>query len=199
MRIVIILLVAIILIIPTYFYVDESVARWVIENRDSFIYTLSGYLSEAAKSHYYLIISALLWLYFKYKKKIPLYASRAGFFFLSIALSGVATNILKGIFGKARPRVLESEEFFGFTWFALKSSYHSFPSGHTTTAFAIFMSLTLMFPKYWWLFLSYAITMAFARVGYYAHYVSDTIGGAAIGIVVTLLIYNKYCTKKINL
>ena len=195
MKIGMILIVAIAFIIPTYLYVDESVARWAIENRGSFIYTLSGQLSEAGKSTFFLIFSALLWAYFKFAKKIQLYAARAGFFFLSVALTGIAANIIKVIFGKARPRVLESDGFFGFTWFNLDSSFQSFPSGHTTTAFAIFTALTLMFPKYWWIFLSYAIMMALARIGYYAHYVSDTIAGAAVGITVTILIYNKYCTK----
>lgn len=213
MKIVYILVVAIVLIVPTYFFIDESVARYIMSNKYATpilvdidgvefsipkyatFYRVSGYLSEAAVSTYFLVVSALLWGYFKFRRKIELYAIRAAFFFLSVALSGIVTNILKFIFGKARPRVLESDSFFGFTWFNFESSYHSFPSGHTTTAFAIFMSLTLMFPKYWWIFLSYAVTMALARVGFYAHYPSDTIAGAAIGMSVTLLLYRYWKSK----
>jgi membrane-associated phospholipid phosphatase len=131
-------------------------------------------------------------LYFKYINKIALYSSRVGFFFLSIVVSGIVTNIIKVVLGKARPKILEYDDFYGLTWFNLDHAYQSFPSGHTTTAFAIFASLSIMFPKYIWVFLFYALAIAFARIGFFAHYPSDVMAGAIVGIGATLILQKKY-------
>ena len=54
------------------------------------------------------------------------------FLFIGIIISGLITQILKHFFGRARPNQ-SSENIFNF--FNLDSSFHSFPSGHTSTIF----------------------------------------------------------------
>lgn len=67
---------------------------------------------------------------------------------------------------------------------------YSFPSGHTTSAFAIFCLLTIMVQdKHWALpFLLLACLVGYSRVYLLQHFVADTFAGSLIGTFITLLI-----------
>ncbi|MFZ5551518.1 MAG: phosphatase PAP2 family protein [Bacteroidota bacterium] len=60
----------------------------------------------------------------------------------------------------------------------------SFPSGHTSTAFATATSLTLTFPKWYVAVPAYlwAGTVAYSRMHLGVHYPSDLLGGIVIGV-----------------
>lgn len=180
------------LIVLSYFFLDVNIARWAIAHDGTNVYHLSIFISHFGESTYPLIIAALLWLFWKFRKKNEALAARAGFFFLSIVITGVSANIVKGIFGKARPILLKNDDEFGFKWFVLPNDYdhHSFPSGHTTTAFTIATALSLMFPKWWPAFYAYAITIGFARIGSWYHYPSDVLAGALYGTILTLVLFH---------
>jgi membrane-associated phospholipid phosphatase len=64
-----------------------------------------------------------------------------------------------------------------------KETGHSFPSGHTTSAFCTATSLSLMYPKWYVIVPSYAwaSTVAYSRMHLGAHYPSDVFVGAIIG------------------
>jgi membrane-associated phospholipid phosphatase len=188
------LLIGIPLIVLCHFYIDIPVARWAIAH-DALLYDTFKMLSNGADATYWLVGSGLLWLVWKFYKKNALRASQAAFLFLSVAFSGIGVNILKVIFGKARPKLLYDENFFGFTWFADTYNYFSFPSGHTTTAFAVATALSLMLPRYGIFFYMYAVLMALSRVLSWWHYPSDVIAGLLLGTIVTLILYN---SKKIS-
>ncbi|MEA3521550.1 MAG: phosphatase PAP2 family protein, partial [Campylobacterota bacterium] len=181
---------SIIFIILSYFYIDESVAHFAFAN-DATLSPIFAALSHGADSTYWLIGSAVLWLIWKYYKKNEERAKMVGFMFIAIVTTGLSVNLLKMFFGKARPILLKKEEIFGFDWFVLPSAYdyHSFPSGHTTTAFTIATVLTLIFPRYWPAFYGYAIVMALSRVLNWNHYVSDVLAGALFGTIATLLLF----------
>jgi len=180
------------LITLSYLYLDLPVGRWAIAHDDTIYYELGEWFSLLGEATYPLVIAALLWLFWKFKTKNEAFASRASFLFLSIIITGVTANIVKAIFGKARPILLKNEEEFGFSWFVLPNDYnhHSFPSGHTTMAFTVATALALMFPKWWPAFYAYAITVAFARIGAWDHYPSDVLAGALYGTVLTLALFH---------
>lgn len=72
--------------------------------------------------------------------------------------------------------------------------HNSFPSGHTTGAFAIFMFLAL-FSKNKWLGLAcsiLAVLSSFSRVYLSQHFVEDTLAGSLIGIFVSLIVFSIY-------
>lgn len=68
---------------------------------------------------------------------------------------------------------------------------NSFPSGHSTTAFAIFAMLsffaTAAREKVMWFFI--ALTVAFTRIYLLQHFLIDTMAGAVIGTSISYLIY----------
>lgn len=76
--------------------------------------------------------------------------------------------------------------------------WHSFPSGHTITAFAIATILCLYFAKcksqYIWLLL--AIIAGLSRVYLSQHYLLDVFVGSFIGIAIGLLSMALFCRPK---
>ena len=74
----------------------------------------------------------------------------------------------------------------------------SFPSGHTSTAFATATSVSLCYPK-WFIIVpayAYAGTVGYSRMRLGAHYPSDVISGAIIGSGCAYLTH--IVNKKIN-
>ncbi len=114
-------------------------------------------------------------------------AGYAFFFFWAVAGSGILANLLKILFGRARPKLLDEQQVYGFLPPGLEGDLHSFPSGHATTVFAVAAALSLLLPGARRWLLALAVVIAASRVVVNAHYFSDVAGGAATGLIFTLL------------
>lgn len=68
---------------------------------------------------------------------------------------------------------------------------HTFPSGHSASAFGIFMLLALIIKNKYWqmLFFFLALTIAFSRVYLSQHFLSDIYFGSLISVIITLVIF----------
>ena len=105
----------------------------------------------------------------------------------SILLSTILTTGIKFIVQRERPYDSYPELIYK------KSSggSYSFPSGHTSIAFAAATSLSLSFPRWYVIIPSYAWAGAvgYSRMYLGVHYPSDVIGGIITGIGISLLSY----------
>ncbi|MBE7220040.1 MAG: phosphatase PAP2 family protein, partial [Caulobacteraceae bacterium] len=115
-------------------------------------------------------------------------AERAFFIFVSVGLSGIAVQILKHTIGRARPGLLDRFGAFHFDLFSIKASLASFPSGHSTSIFALAVAIGLIAPRLRGPMLGLAVAVAVARVVLAAHYASDIVAGATLGVVTTILV-----------
>ncbi|MGZ4908554.1 MAG: phosphatase PAP2 family protein [Halobacteriota archaeon] len=93
-------------------------------------------------------------------------------------VTNVVTLGLKYIVARPRPNDL------GIT----PESEPSFPSGHTSNAFSFATTLSYYHRKVAPLLFAWALLVAFSRVFLGFHYLTDLLGGAAVGIVVSLII-----------
>ena len=115
--------------------------------------------------------------------------------FLSVLSSGIFTQLLKHIIGRPRPNVLDLKSDYDLNFFTTDSHFHSFPSGHTSTIFAVALVLSLMIPRLKYLFFLVAAIVALSRVIVGAHFFTDIVGGIAlafIGFKFSKLILNKF-------
>ncbi len=111
----------------------------------------------------------------------------------STVLAGVVASILKVTVHRARPFIppfsadgLSLGSNRGTTIF--DNGMQSFPSGHTATAFALAMALSVMYPQGKRFFFFLAILVGLQRVATQNHFPSDVVVGAMIGIVSTHVI-----------
>jgi membrane-associated phospholipid phosphatase len=65
---------------------------------------------------------------------------------------------------------------------------HSFPSGHTATAFAGATALSFFFPRAAPAFFVLAAAIGYSRLYVGVHFPLDVLGGAAIGVATALLL-----------
>ena len=100
-------------------------------------------------------------------------------FAASLIAAGTITPILKATVGRKRPSQTEGT-------FALADGAASFPSGHTTQAFAIASVIASHYESRWVKGTAYGLAalVAWARVENNAHYASDVIAGAVIGTLI---------------
>ncbi len=108
--------------------------------------------------------------------------------FEAVVLSGLSTALLKQAFGRLRPYQSTAHD----QWF---SGGESFPSGHTTAAFALSTVLAEGVDDPGWgrrvLFYSLAGMTAYARMYGSNHWLSDTVLGAGIGISTGLFVVHR--------
>lgn len=108
------------------------------------------------------------------------------FLFWAIAFSGILTNVIKIALGRARPKLLDQEGLYGFFPPGLEGVYHSFPSGHANTLFALAVALILFWPRGRTLLLILAAILASSRFMVNKHFISDVIAGAGFAALTTL-------------
>jgi PAP2 superfamily len=98
----------------------------------------------------------------------------------SVWASGLVTPALKRIAGRARP----IHELGARSWHPFDSTYESFPSGHSTNAWAIATVIATRYDDNRVVpVIAYAAasSVSFARVDINVHWASDVIAGALIG------------------
>jgi membrane-associated phospholipid phosphatase len=117
----------------------------------------------------------------------------AGLLALSAATGGVLYSLCKWFAGRQRPIVvIDPLAFTPFRngWAGLFDEPNlSFPSGHACLAFATAATLALCVPRWRWLFYALACVVAAERVAENAHYLSDVIAGAGVGVIAAYLTY----------
>jgi membrane-associated phospholipid phosphatase len=105
--------------------------------------------------------------------------------------SGLAADCVKMMIARWRPHSFDLntgnvwDTFGGFMLFgAGGSKMQGFPSAHTATAVGLAIGLAWMYPRGRWLFAAFAVLVACQRIQSSAHFLSDTLFGAALGCLV---------------
>ena len=186
------LLAALAVIILLMLFVDRQASLLLHQHVPEGARPLLTALTTLGESHWYLWPTGLLSLAIL----IGHYASQdsprrrtlnwiggiAFYLFASIALSGIVTDIVKPIVGRARPKLLYGEQqFYGFNPFSWGADNWSFPSGHATTFFALALAIAFLQPRWRLALVVLAAALTLTRPLLGAHYPSDVIAGAIVG------------------
>ena len=145
------------------------VSRNIAEPIGSGLYTLpalgilygTGWLSDNKKNRYVALKGVEAWL-----------------------LTGGATFVLKQVAHRQRPNEGDyPDPYFWHGPYALTSDYTSFPSGHTSTAFAVAAVVAGSYNEWWIKTLSYgfATLTGLSRIHDNKHWASDVFAGALLG------------------
>jgi membrane-associated phospholipid phosphatase len=127
--------------------------------------------------------------------------------FAAVLLSGILANLLKFVIGRPRPALWLQQGMADFQPFTTGHAWHSYPSGHSTTAGAVAVLIAQMGQavtgkpqgKLWgYAAVLYALLIASSRLILLKHYLADTIAGLTLGALCSwalLRCYRHYCTN----
>ena len=104
---------------------------------------------------------------------------------VACAVAGAAARVIKISTGRARPNVQTEAVWNGPK---LSARYNAFPSGHTAASTAFFATLALACWRIGAPLLVIPILIAFSRMYVAAHYLSDVVCAALIGLGVACVV-----------
>lgn len=185
------------LCVPLMTLVDVPISRWFV--RDPFPRELTEALELTRifshGSGVFVILLGILLLAPRRRWHVPRLAS--------LALGGGAVATIAKMFVlRPRPYALnldiatyESAWLWVFDWSlsrvaAFDAGTRAFPSGNMATATALTIGLWVVFPRGRWLFATVCLGTLVHRLLGGAHFLSDTIGGAAIGFLWSYVCYH---------
>ncbi|MDF1479051.1 phosphatase PAP2 family protein [Leifsonia sp. H3M29-4] len=102
----------------------------------------------------------------------------ATYFLVASIASATLVQLLKHLFGRARPEQMLVPADFG-----------SFPSGHVANAATVAIALALI-ARRWWVWFAgslLVVLMALSRTYLGVHWLSDTVGGLLVGVGVAVI------------
>jgi membrane-associated phospholipid phosphatase len=166
------------------FWLDPTVLQLVAQHSNRTVKNFAGFLSKAGDWPE-LMVLGVAWLFVVRRRRhlVTVVLSMM----IAATLAGAAVNSVRLFSGRARPNNTEvSPGWYGVAhdgkWLIGKYKYHSFPSGHTGSAFAFFGVLGFAFRRWSWGFLLLGAAIAWSRIYLNVHYFSDVIVGGVVGL-----------------
>jgi membrane-associated phospholipid phosphatase len=120
---------------------------------------------------------------------------RLQFVFFAIGIPALTVSIVKRLIGRVRPSDWGPFHYVPFSW---QPAYASMPSGHSTAAFAAAFAIGAVWPRARVPMWIYAGVIAFSRVAVHAHFPSDVIAGAFVGILGAILVRTWFAARRLG-
>ena len=168
---------------------DLAVFEWIQSIQSHFLTAIMTTVTTLGDEGIIFIVLGLVLLCTKKYRK-------AGISILVALLVMLVLNnlVLKELIARPRPFNLDPEtydwwhEVYKYPYFNIhQPSSYSFPSGHTSSAFAAAIALLWHDRKLGIPTTIFAAIMGFSRIYVEVHYCTDVIGGAIVGIIYALI------------
>ncbi len=160
---------------------DEPATRWAGSSvAGTTVGEFAGGLTHVGESTW-IFIAAAAAVVAGLLLRMPRLAGSGVLFAVATAFSGILVNLLKVLFGRARPKLLEEEGAFAFSPFSIGYDWASFPSGHSTTALTLAGVMWVLWPRLRWGWLLAGVAVASTRWAIGAHYPADVLAGSVLG------------------
>ena len=104
-------------------------------------------------------------------------------FIASLTVGSAVLHVIKLVLGRRRPRDDMEMGLYGFMPLSFNLEYNSFPSGHALTICCVAVIFTCVWPWLWPLWFAVAAVLAVTRALLTAHFLSDVLIGAGIGLI----------------
>ena len=173
------------------FYLDDTAWHFIMQYQNravrSFMHNVSRFGDWPSHVVLGLLLAGIAW-WRGSKKWTRIFLSML----LAMAIAGIAGHVIKRTVPRARPSV-KSELRWGGPRFSTK--YHAFPSGHVAASTAFFGVLIFARRRIGLACLPIPILIGFSRMYIGAHYLSDVVCAAVLGIFCAALVAHFYLWK----
>lgn len=164
------------------FWLDAPVQSYFSSHQSRWANTLMEWASHYGRGYPLTLLCTLLFvlgLISRNKK----WMKTGELSFYSMIVSSFSVQIVKHLVGRARPRLMEHGlALVGPSLSAGVGGFDSFPSGHAASTFSLAVILTRAYPKGSIAFYATACIISFSRLYLGAHFFSDVLGGALLGL-----------------
>ena len=167
------------LLLLASFYLDEGAQAWIAHYQNAAVRQFMEAVSRFGDwpGHVAVALILLGLAYWRRSKKwMRIFAAML----LACALAGIAARVIKISTGRARPNIQTEAEWSGPRFSA---RYNAFPSGHTASSTAFFATLAIASWRIGLAFLWVPLLIAFSRMYVGAHYLSDVVCAAILGML----------------
>jgi membrane-associated phospholipid phosphatase len=152
---------------------------------------IAPFLTDLGNGWTTVVLAAIL-LLFNYRKAFMMA--------LVYAVTSIVAQIVKHIFDAPRPKLYFQAQLshIHFVKGVYMLSLHSFPSGHTVTAFSTAVLITYWCKNKFWGFplLILAICIGYSRMYLSEHFFEDVTAGSAIGVISTVCLITWLANKQ---
>jgi membrane-associated phospholipid phosphatase len=172
------------IVIALAFYFDEAVRNFIANHQEAGLRTVMRNVSRFGDwpEHFAigLVLAGFAW-WRGNKKWTRIFLAML----IALAIAGLAARVIKISTGRARPSVKTEEIWNGPR---LSSKFHAFPSGHVVASTAFFAVLALANCRIGVPCLAIPVVIGFSRIYGGAHYLSDVVCAAVLGILCAVLV-----------
>lgn len=193
-----------VVVIVSIALIDRPLTQWLHAHQSTNEYAFWRSVSKVGEAGWWYILAVGMLAVSEVRRRVAWTLDGAaeqvrrvrawGFMILSMLLSGALIHVVKFTTGRIRPEDMLNTDtpLYGFYPF---SGEQSFPSGHSQAIFSAMTALGILFPRHRWWFLGIATLVAYSRLATWQHFLSDTIAGSAIGMLVTLTLAHTFSKK----
>lgn len=171
--------------IAAAFYWDNSVVAFMTSHQTPLMWNLMRNVSRFGDWPEHFLVGLALFsfaLWRKNKKWARILLSML----IALSIAGLVGRAIKLTTGRARPSVKVEQRWNGPQW---SSKYHSFPSGHVDASVGFFGLLFLARRRIGTACLPIPILIGFSRMYLGAHYLSDVVCAAVLGIISAMVVW----------
>jgi len=165
--------------IAASFYFDDSVRHFIMQHENRAMRNFMRYVSLFGDWPSHILVGLFL-LGFAWHRGNKQWTRIFLAMVIAMSLAGVTGTVIKRTLPRARPSVHTDTRWGGPRF---SSKYHSFPSGHVGASTAFFGVLLIARRRVGLAFLPIPILIGFSRMYVGAHYLSDVVCAAVLGIL----------------
>jgi membrane-associated phospholipid phosphatase len=171
-------------VIAAAFYFDHTAQNFIEQHQDRLVNKMMNKISHFGDwpEHFAvgLLLAGIAW-WRGSKKWTRIFLAML----IALAIAGLAGRVIKISTGRARPSVKTEEIWEGPR---LDSKFHAFPSGHVAASTAFFTVLLFANWRIGLACLPIPLLIGFSRMYVAAHYLSDVVFAAVLGILCAIFV-----------
>ena len=180
-------IVIVVVAIVAAFYLDNAVRDFMSQHQNRGVRTFMENVSRFGDwpEHFLLGVSLAVAAWWRGSKKwTRIFVAML----IALAIAGLMGRAIKITTGRARPSVKAEHVWNGLR--VSDSKYHSFPSGHVDASMGFFGVLLLARRRIGFACLPIPILIGFSRLYLGAHYLSDVVCAAILGVLSALVVWH---------